>query len=58
MKQYICIDIGGTSIKYGMIQEDGSFSHHRRNAYRGHGKRWSRNYGENTEHSRKVYRGV
>lgn len=23
MKQYICIDIGGTSIKYGMIQEDG-----------------------------------
>lgn len=25
MKQYICIDIGGTSIKYGMIQEDGSF---------------------------------
>ena len=22
MKQYICIDIGGTSIKYGVIQED------------------------------------
>ena len=25
MKQYICIDIGGTSIKYGVIQEDGVF---------------------------------
>ena len=25
MKQYICIDIGGTSIKHGMIQEDGNF---------------------------------
>lgn len=25
MEQYICIDIGGTSIKYGMIQEDGTF---------------------------------
>ena len=25
MKQYICIDIGGTSIKYGVIQEDGMF---------------------------------
>lgn len=25
MKEYICIDIGGTSIKYGMIQEDGRF---------------------------------
>ena len=25
MKQYICIDIGGTSIKYGIIQEDGVF---------------------------------
>lgn len=25
MKEYICIDIGGTSIKYGMIQEDGKF---------------------------------
>lgn len=25
MKEYICIDIGGTSIKYGMIQENGSF---------------------------------
>lgn len=25
MKEYICIDIGGTSIKYGMIQEDGNF---------------------------------
>lgn len=25
MKKYICIDIGGTSIKYGMIQEDGNF---------------------------------
>lgn len=25
MKEYICIDIGGTSIKYGMIQEDGIF---------------------------------
>lgn len=25
MKEYICIDIGGTSIKYGMVREDGSF---------------------------------
>lgn len=25
MKQYICIDIGGTSIKYGVIGEDGVF---------------------------------
>ena len=25
MKQYICIDIGGTSIKYGIIQEDAAF---------------------------------
>lgn len=25
MREYICIDIGGTSIKYGMIQEDGNF---------------------------------
>lgn len=25
MKEYICIDIGGTSIKYGMVQEDGTF---------------------------------
>ena len=25
MKEYICIDIGGTSIKYGMIQENGEF---------------------------------
>ena len=25
MKTYICIDIGGTSIKYGMIREDGTF---------------------------------
>lgn len=25
MKEYICIDIGGTSIKYGVIQEDGVF---------------------------------
>lgn len=25
MKEYICIDIGGTSIKYGMIKEDGTF---------------------------------
>ena len=25
MKQYICIDIGGTSIKYGIIQEDAVF---------------------------------
>ncbi len=25
MKQYICIDIGGTSIKYGVIQEDLTF---------------------------------
>lgn len=25
MKQYICIDIGGTSIKYGVIQEDLAF---------------------------------
>lgn len=25
MKQFICIDIGGTSIKYGIIQEDGVF---------------------------------
>lgn len=25
MKQYICIDIGGTSIKYGVIQEDSTF---------------------------------
>lgn len=25
MKEYICIDIGGTSIKYGIIQEDGTF---------------------------------
>lgn len=25
MKNYICIDIGGTSIKYGVIQEDGTF---------------------------------
>ena len=25
MKQYICIDIGGTSIKHGIIQEDGKF---------------------------------
>ena len=25
MKQYICIDIGGTSIKHGMIQEYGNF---------------------------------
>lgn len=25
MKEYICIDIGGTSIKYGMIQENGTF---------------------------------
>lgn len=25
MKEYICIDIGGTSIKYGMVREDGIF---------------------------------
>lgn len=25
MKEYICIDIGGTSIKYGMVREDGTF---------------------------------
>lgn len=25
MKEYICIDIGGTSIKHGVIQEDGHF---------------------------------
>lgn len=25
MKQYICIDIGGTSIKYGVIEENGNF---------------------------------
>lgn len=25
MKTYICIDIGGTSIKYGIIKEDGNF---------------------------------
>lgn len=25
MKEYICIDIGGTSMKYGIIQEDGEF---------------------------------
>ena len=25
LKEYICIDIGGTSIKYGMIQEDAKF---------------------------------
>lgn len=25
MNEYICIDIGGTSIKYGMIREDGTF---------------------------------
>lgn len=25
MKEYICIDIGGTSIKYGMTQENGEF---------------------------------
>lgn len=25
MKNYICIDIGGTSIKYGVIREDGTF---------------------------------
>lgn len=25
VKQYICIDIGGTSIKYGVIKEDGTF---------------------------------
>lgn len=25
MKEYICIDIGGTSIKYGMVREDGSY---------------------------------
>ena len=25
MKEYICIDIGGTSIKYGMIRENGEF---------------------------------
>ena len=25
MKEYICIDIGGTSFKYGMIQENGEF---------------------------------
>lgn len=26
MRQFICIDIGGTSIKYGIIQEDGVFA--------------------------------
>lgn len=25
MKQYICIDIGGTSIKHGVITENGEF---------------------------------
>ena len=25
MKRYICIDIGGTTIKYGVIQEDLTF---------------------------------
>ena len=24
MKKFICIDIGGTSIKYGVLNEDGS----------------------------------
>lgn len=27
MKQYICIDIGGTSVKYGLINEEGQFLH-------------------------------
>ena len=25
MKEYICIDIGGTTIKYGILQEDKTF---------------------------------
>ena len=26
MKEYICIDIGGTSIKHGVVREDGTFA--------------------------------
>ena len=26
MKQYVCIDIGGTSIKYGLADEQGTFT--------------------------------
>ena len=26
MKTYICIDIGGTSIKHGVVREDGTFA--------------------------------
>lgn len=58
MKQYICIDIGGTSIKYGMIQEDGGLLVTGEMPTEAMEKGGSRNYGENTEYSGKVHRRV
>mgnify|MGYP000494257450 CR=1 FL=1 len=37
MKEYICIDIGGTSIKHGVVREDGTFAVTGENAHTGHG---------------------
>lgn len=25
MKEYVCVDIGGTAMKYGVVQEEGKF---------------------------------
>ena len=55
MKTYICIDIGGTSIKYGMIREDGTFLTNRRNADGSPEARRPGDYEESRSHCGRVF---
>ena len=46
MKEYICIDIGGTSIKHGVGTGGRNFCRYRRDAHTGHGIWRPRDYGK------------
>ncbi len=53
MKNYVCIDVGGTSIKYGFIREDGFIIDKSSLDTEAKEKRWRRNISQNKRYSKK-----